>query len=388
MIFLNWFNLLPFTPLDGGRVIDTLLSIKGQAIFKWVSAAGLIALAWVMEEPALWVVGVFGVTTALAFRLTAQLKHSLAAEETRSLGRVEYIESAVGALQAPQYDELDILERSNTVDLVLQDRTVQHPGVAGLCGGLLLYLVAFMAPIWMFLVGLLAGGELNMEGLAEPDWQAQIQATAFPEEAFTVAMQAIEYQFEYYDTEQARVYLDQAWALQPDPSASNNARLLLAEMRLELMQSDDGAATVSLVQHFERYRELQVAPDDAYIQLMIELIYNLPEDGDLDPRDSLQDLVSYIEGGGAVPAESDGLFLAAAKREQRLENTEQARRYLEFGIGLRGESAGALHMELASLLLNQERYREAIAIFQQQIQKGVPQHSRPRTDGLGTLAGW
>ncbi len=71
-IFLNMFNLLPLTPLDGGQLIGTLFFTnkeKLRAIFTILSAAGLAIIAISLEEYFLLIIPIF-----LLIGLTSQGK--------------------------------------------------------------------------------------------------------------------------------------------------------------------------------------------------------------------------------------------------------------------------------------------------------------------------
>lgn len=69
-LFLNAFNLLPFLPLDGGRVIDNLLfprNVKIEIVFKVVSGLGLIGVAYLLRSPLL---GIFAIGFLISIKKT------------------------------------------------------------------------------------------------------------------------------------------------------------------------------------------------------------------------------------------------------------------------------------------------------------------------------
>ncbi len=375
MIILNWFNLLPFMPLDGGQVINSLLGITGRTIFKWVSAVGLFALAWMMGEPILWVLGVFSALSALSFRFTAKLQRSLYAEDTETLGRADYLDHAVGALQASQYDELDIAERVSTIDTVMQERGVLHPGWLGVGGGMLLYILIFLAPIWMFVVGLAAIDEVNLGDVVEPEWQTQIESAASPDEAFARAMEAVSYQLEYYDPEQARIYIDQAVVLKPERSVHEQSQLLRAEIQLVLISGDSEDTSHLLFQYLEQYRLLQMDPDKDYVKLLTQVFYTLPEEGPLTSTDLLGDVIGFIDNGGAAPENTDILMLQAAQLEYGRENTALAIEYIELGLTLDGDSNHLLKNELVRILSDQEEYARAAVILEELVDDEFVDHN-------------
>jgi Zn-dependent protease len=77
LLILNGLNLLPFTPLDGGRVLEALTRPESvwRLIVQGVSAAGLLALAAVLQDPVVAIVGLYWV---------ALLPKSLASYRLRS----------------------------------------------------------------------------------------------------------------------------------------------------------------------------------------------------------------------------------------------------------------------------------------------------------------
>ncbi len=380
LIILNWFNLLPFAPLDGGQVVNALLGIRGQQAFKWISAVCLLGLAWLLAEPILWVVGGFSLITAFSFGITAQLKRTLKDEEVSGADRLTYLRQVVTALQAPQYDELDLPDRSNTVDQMLQDRLVKHPGIAGMAGGLSLYMLMFLAPVWMFVIGLATTGSFETELFEETDWQAEIAAAAVEGRELEVTLQAIDYQLDYYDLEQARSYLDQAWSLPGVGAAENESALLLAEMRLSLRESEYGEVTPDLTRHLARYYSLSPPLNEDWVEVLQEMIYQLPWDGEPDPRDMLHDLMAEAKSGARLPPSADSLFLSAAMLQREEGHYDQAQHYLEFGIWLDGEQDSYLRNELAALLLDLEDYAGALQVY------GSIPESELYTDDLEMMA--
>jgi Zn-dependent protease len=61
LLILNALNLLPFTPLDGGRVLEALTRPESvwRLVVQGLSAAGLLALAALLRDPIVAVIGLF-----------------------------------------------------------------------------------------------------------------------------------------------------------------------------------------------------------------------------------------------------------------------------------------------------------------------------------------
>ena len=61
-LLINAFNLLPFSPLDGGRFIENIFfprSIKSEIIFKIISGLGLLAVAYFLKSFFLGIISIF-----------------------------------------------------------------------------------------------------------------------------------------------------------------------------------------------------------------------------------------------------------------------------------------------------------------------------------------
>ncbi|WP_020528517.1 site-2 protease family protein [Flexithrix dorotheae] len=82
-IFLNGFNLLPFSPLDGGNLIETLFfnsSQKIQTVFLGISAFVFTAFAIYSENYILVIIPVFIVTRINYQRKTIKIRKALSKE--------------------------------------------------------------------------------------------------------------------------------------------------------------------------------------------------------------------------------------------------------------------------------------------------------------------
>jgi Zn-dependent protease len=67
LLIVNGFNLLPFEPLDGGRVMSTLVFSRGrwsESLFGAMGGLGLIGIAWLADSIVLGLFGVFLVALA------------------------------------------------------------------------------------------------------------------------------------------------------------------------------------------------------------------------------------------------------------------------------------------------------------------------------------
>jgi Zn-dependent protease len=84
LLLLNGLNLLPFTPLDGGRVLEALSKPESvwRLVVQGVSAAGLLVLAAYVRDPIVAVLGVFWAATVPQYLASYRLRRAVAAAVT------------------------------------------------------------------------------------------------------------------------------------------------------------------------------------------------------------------------------------------------------------------------------------------------------------------
>jgi Zn-dependent protease len=105
LFILNALNLLPFTPLDGGRVLEALTRPESiwRLIVHGLSAAGLLAVAAVLRDPIIAVLGALWVAMLPRSWATYKLRSTIAArvhdrEDFRSVAR-----AALEVMTTPPY---------------------------------------------------------------------------------------------------------------------------------------------------------------------------------------------------------------------------------------------------------------------------------------------
>ncbi len=95
MVVINWLNLLPIFPLDGGQIVRLLILRRlplAEAVFVVASAVALASVALYLQEPWLWIL-----VALLAFTVPTELRR---AQLIRRLRRRLADDSSVGFLPA------------------------------------------------------------------------------------------------------------------------------------------------------------------------------------------------------------------------------------------------------------------------------------------------
>jgi len=121
LLILNGLNLLPFTPLDGGRVLEALS--KPESVWRpavqGVSAAGLLVLAAYMQDPLVAALGGLWAATLPQYLASYRLRRAVAAAITdRTADRADFRVVARTALEVmmttPRYASLRAVTRQAT----------------------------------------------------------------------------------------------------------------------------------------------------------------------------------------------------------------------------------------------------------------------------------
>jgi Zn-dependent protease len=162
LLFINGFNLLPFMPLDGGRLLHLILFSRNhylEALFRVVTGALLALCGWALQG---WVLMILGVSivlgTGFVFRiskLARALRGPLQTGGEMDLAAKIPHELAVPLIEKveqmfPQMKQPPAL--ANIVRQVWERIHLRPPGVAASLGLLALYGFGFLAAPLSFLI--------------------------------------------------------------------------------------------------------------------------------------------------------------------------------------------------------------------------------------------
>lgn len=167
---VNFFNLLPVSPLDGGRVVDVLLLSRTprlRTVFLTVGAAVFVLLGAMGGD--WWLVGLaalLGMGIPIqwqAARLLIGLRRKMLAQGLPVLPESRAIRWAFRDLATPGHQKLNFADKSLMVRLVLPAVRSTPPGPFATLGGITTYLAAFIAPMLVALY-LLLNGQMMSSG--------------------------------------------------------------------------------------------------------------------------------------------------------------------------------------------------------------------------------
>src|SRR5262249_55402360 len=101
----NGLNLLPFTPLDGGRVLETLTRPESvwRLVVQGLSSIGLLTLAAVLHDPVIAVLGCFWVALLPTSLRNYRLRKAIAAALEDRTDFRGVARAALEAMQAQPY---------------------------------------------------------------------------------------------------------------------------------------------------------------------------------------------------------------------------------------------------------------------------------------------
>ncbi|GJM10947.1 MAG: hypothetical protein DHS20C11_32230 [Lysobacteraceae bacterium] len=360
LVILNWFNLLPFMPLDGGQVINALLGTRARAIFMWFSAGGLILLAWGLSEPILWMLGAFAGFSAFGTVNQLALNKAIDAAQAPEEADSE-LQQVMRAMQARQYDALDFVERSELAGQLLRDRQQSRPSWLGLLSGLMVYLLSFTAPVWLFISVMMTAEIETLSPVDAPDFELMIGQATDSESRLVKTIEAVEYHLEYYDVDQAAKFLDRAESDLGQSQLPNEvaARLLAAEIRISLLDYSDESNDRY---HHLVQRSLDVPLSDPLAEALGQVLPLLES----APASSLFDRLEiyWSESGNTLALA--GLLSDAGLRATYDDQPERSVDYLTRAVAIsEGETRLQIQLQLASALAEAERYEAALEVYDQ-----------------------
>ena len=249
-VVVNYINLLPVTPLDGGRIVEAFLFARLPATrfaFALAGCAALLAYGALARDPvalflgALVALGVPHQWRVMRVDRAVQRHGDVVLDEPAAVRRV------FAALQRPAFARWPFAVRSATALSLLPELQGRRPRGVEAAAGLAIYLVCLAGPPLAFALAWPQETARARETVAaslfrhtEPvgctdcgrDWHAEAARvdTLPQEERLGVLLQAAALAADQEDDARLRRYLDAAWVLaqQRPPGDLERARTLLA----------------------------------------------------------------------------------------------------------------------------------------------------------------
>jgi Zn-dependent protease len=149
-LVINYLNLLPITPLDGGRVVETFLFARWPTLrfaFALASLAVLLGFGLWSRDPAL-----LALTMLIALGLphqwrVMQVQRALGPASPTDVGEPGAIRRAFGALQAPRFARWPFARRVAIVSSLLPQLQGRPATPRESVAGLTLYALCLLAPL-------------------------------------------------------------------------------------------------------------------------------------------------------------------------------------------------------------------------------------------------
>jgi Zn-dependent protease len=280
-LIINYLNLLPITPLDGGRVVETFLFARLPVMrfaFAVMGFAALLAIGLASRDTIILVVSLF-----IALGLPHQWRVMRVDRVIERVGRETLDEPGAirrifVALQHPGFARWPFATRISLATTLLPELQGRRAGAAEATAGLAIYLACVIGPLAAAAVALpsmatmgatyLTGSNMvpddvdsepgdNRPRAPEIDWEAKLaQAPAWPEaERLKTYLGAANHAVDMDEKERARGHFRSAWQIAQlrEPEDLDRARTLVGlagtaqsegeakQLRLQLVAELEGA---------------------------------------------------------------------------------------------------------------------------------------------------
>lgn len=407
---LNYFNLLPALPLDGGRIVEILFLGRLPWIrlaFAGIGVILLASVAWVLNSfIAAIIAGLVAMTLPTQWRQT-RLASRLLRDISPAMTETQRLEKIYFQLLQGRFRQLRHGHRLALAKSLEEWIAVPRPSVSLMVGGGLLYLALLGLPVYyatlpgMPLHSLVA----NLIPAQAPDWEARLANADTPDARWKLLLEAAdwhEYDFDEQGLRKGEPYLRRAMQLARETFATDDERQFAGLKALALLLAeDDEDEAIALKEQALDWLDRHGKPHDLRRAELLEgLFWTQPRALDDAARRnaSIQDVKAALAIRRRHGQEDSGSFALALEtlaslyeRENQYDEAEPLwRQALE--IYARHETANeGLRMlatqHLASNLMDQERFPDAEKLLQDTLPQVSESMDYLRAD-LMELLGW
>lgn len=276
LLILNYLNLMPIQPLDGGHLLHLLLMQRWpwlQVAF-WVgSVAGLLGLAWWLESPLLAALGfLFAFTLrhqAREAKVLQQVRQQQGTTEQASEQNLLALYTAMQDLKMPW----NFANRLQAARNLLQKMSIPFPSVRESLFGLALYVTVLVGTPALVLMEVphLAQKLVPMSKHEKPDWDKKLAQANTDEKRLSVLMRAGNYSHWTGDRAQALDYFQQARTLLINTGQAQSRAM--ADLLIQL-------ATAQAGQEYSAGKEALVQAETSLDQALA-MLESLPATADI-----------------------------------------------------------------------------------------------------------
>lgn len=241
LLALNLFNLLPFSPLDGGQILDTFLFARRprlRLVFHFLSALALVLFGYYLESAILAGLGlILMVALPFAWQRVALLRGMAGVSDAD--GAAGAILGRLHAAPGPRWPAFS--QRMQTLRLLLPWLRGRPPKWTESLAGVAIYLLVLASPLSLLWGTPGAdkltrwGGELVYQWLnPPPDWAEQLANATTPAARWQVLYDAGQWFVENNRDEEARARFREALAEAEKLPAEGEGHLHRLDTRIAL----------------------------------------------------------------------------------------------------------------------------------------------------------
>lgn len=288
MLVLNFFNLIPMMPLDGGQLVRTLLFQRFpriQAVFFAVSAILLMLWSATSKDSFFSIIGmVMFMSVPLQWRQGGALlrmkkeRRELVTDERARLSGFFKI------LREKPFSGIPFAKKVEIVKLAERELKMAPASWRLITASLFIYIITVCSPLFVFIAGVrMTQSAINSSvssSATAPEWDDRIAKAATSDERWSLLLQAGDWYRDFGDSDGAKKYYEKALELS---RTFGDTDLRLAKSDIALASLQEGNEARQLYEHALSLQEKQTSPDSQEIAETLQLIANTQDAADSIP---------------------------------------------------------------------------------------------------------